>query len=143
MIQVEVVAMICPVCKKDMFVVEYKRVEVDYCHSCKGVWFDAGELELLLKDDGFQQVIGDVLKITEARTSEKTRRCPICRKDMKKVRLGGETGVLVDACNRGDGLWFDGGEVASLVKVIADKSPEKKGSESEVLGFLKEVFEAQ
>jgi hypothetical protein len=40
-------------------------------------------------------------------------------------------------------LWFDGGEVASLVKVIADKSPEKKGSESEVLGFLKEVFEAQ
>jgi len=41
--------MICPVCKKDMFVIEYKRVELDYCHICKGAWFDAGEMECCWK----------------------------------------------------------------------------------------------
>ena len=46
--------MICPVCKKDMFVVEYKQIELDYCHTCKGVWFDAGELELLLETGGLK-----------------------------------------------------------------------------------------
>jgi len=44
--------MICPVCNKDMFVIEYKRVELDYCHICKGAWFDAGEMELLLEIAG-------------------------------------------------------------------------------------------
>jgi hypothetical protein len=135
--------MICPVCKKDMFVVEYKQVEVDYCQSCKGAWFDAGELELLLKNDGVQYVIGDLSKIDETRTSEKQHHCPICRKEMKKIKLGGDTGVLVDACKNGDGLWFDGGEVAELVKIITGNSSGEKDSDSEVLSFLKEVFKAQ
>ena len=138
--------MICPACKKDMFVVEYKQIELDYCQSCRGVWFDAGELELLLESDGIdgsKPFLGDLLKASEAQTSEGKRRCPICSRNMKKVRIGGETGVMIDACNHGDGLWFDGGEVASLVKIIAASSPEEKNSESEIMNFFKEVFKAQ
>ncbi len=45
--------MICPVCKKDMFVIG-QRVELDYCHICKGAWFDAGEMELLLETAGLK-----------------------------------------------------------------------------------------
>jgi len=65
--------MICPVCNKDMFVIEYKRVELDYCHICKGAWFDAGEMELLLEIAGLKegtQAIHDVLKLPEAQTAE-------------------------------------------------------------------------
>lgn len=137
--------MICPVCKKDMFVVEYKQIELDYCQSCRGVWFDAGELELLLEAGGIEgdkPFLGDVLKSPEAHTPEKKRKCPICTRNMREVMVGGETGVMIDACNRGDGLWFDGGEVASLVKIITAESPEKRGSESEIIGFLTEVFKA-
>jgi len=47
--------MICPVCKYDMIVVEYQNIELDYCNSCKGVWFDSGELELLLKSQGIEE----------------------------------------------------------------------------------------
>ena len=71
--------MICPVCKKDMFVIEYKRVELDYCHSCKGAWFDAGEMELLLETAGLKdgtQAIHDVLKLPEAHTTEKSAVAP-------------------------------------------------------------------
>ena len=38
----------CPVCRIDMIVVEHKKIELDYCVKCSGVWFDSGELELLL-----------------------------------------------------------------------------------------------
>jgi uncharacterized protein len=138
--------MICPVCKKDMFVVEYKQVELDYCHSCKGVWFDAGELDLLLEAAGLKhvrQTLGDVLRLPEALTSERKRRCPICNINMKKVKIGGETGVMIDACIRHDGLWFDGGEVADLIKIISARSTVKKETESEIMGFLKDVFQSQ
>ena len=138
--------MICPVDRKDMFVVEYKQIELDYCHSCKGVWFDAGELDLLLEAAGLKnagQVLGDVLRLPEAPTSERKRRCPICNTNMKKVKIGGETGVMIDACIRHDGLWFDGGEVADLIKIISARSTVKKETESEIMGFLKDVFQSQ
>jgi len=32
-----------------MFVIEYNEIELDYCNQCGGVWFDQGELELMLK----------------------------------------------------------------------------------------------
>ena len=41
----------CPVCSEPMIVLEYDRVEVDYCVSCQGLWLDAGELELLFGDE--------------------------------------------------------------------------------------------
>ena len=39
----------CPACKGVMVIAEHQRIEVDYCTKCSGVWFDAGELELLLE----------------------------------------------------------------------------------------------
>lgn len=138
--------MICPVCKKDMFVVEYKQIELDYCQSCKGVWFDSGELELLLEAGGeknIRQSLGDVLHLPEVHTPEKKRRCPICARNMRKVKIGGETGVMIDACGRNDGLWFDGGEVASLIQIIAEKSTIKKETESEIIGFFRDVFQSK
>jgi Zn-finger nucleic acid-binding protein len=60
---------------------------------------------------------------------------------MKKVKIGGEAGVMIDACIHHHGLWFDGGEVADLIKIIAAKSTAKKETESEIMSFLKDVFQ--
>jgi len=46
--------MICPACKSDMIVVEHSKIELDYCTGCRGVWFDSGELELLLESAGLE-----------------------------------------------------------------------------------------
>ena len=37
----------CPICKVPLIVVERHKIEIDYCISCKGFWFDTGEIELL------------------------------------------------------------------------------------------------
>ena len=83
--------MICPVCKYDMIVVEYRNIELDYCNSCRGVWFDSGELELLLKSYGLEEpkaFFDGIFNSQEAASPEKKRNCPICALKMKKTSIG-------------------------------------------------------
>ncbi len=40
----------CPKCGSDLAIEDHSGLEVDRCHECKGVWFDAREAETLFKD---------------------------------------------------------------------------------------------
>jgi Zn-finger nucleic acid-binding protein len=138
--------MICPACKEDMIVVEYKKIELDHCLNCQGVWFDSGELELLLKSvnlDTPDLLLSHILGSAEAETREKKRKCPICRQKMGKRTIGEHLEILVDVCQRQDGLWFDGGEMAQLLKGLAAKKPAGKEPQHKVISFLGEAFKAQ
>ncbi len=97
----------CPVCKVPTFVVEYLDIELDLCPECQGVWFDCGELELLLGT-------GDAVDSEPAKTSEKPRHCPVCPRKMEKVNIGPGRRVMIDKCPDGCGLWFDGNELSDL-----------------------------
>ncbi len=133
--------MICPVCAKDMIVVEHNRIEIDYCLNCRGVWFDSGELQLLLdslKLDDSATIRKALLELNETRVEEKKRPCPICRSKMRKVTMPPE--ILVDLCPRGEGLWFDGGEMDSLVKYLAKAG---RCDAHAALCFLADVFQAK
>jgi Zn-finger nucleic acid-binding protein len=126
-----------------MIVVEHEKIELDYCMSCSGVWFDAEELELLLeamKLEGTSLSVDNILTTPETKSVEKKRNCPICGKKMKKATVGHEPQVIIDACSRGDGLWFDSGEVGQLITQLADKPSEKLDSQGRVITFLGEVF---
>ena len=136
----------CPACSNLMIVVEHEHIELDYCMECSGVWFDAGELELLLESmelEGASLSLDSILTSPEAKSAEKKRKCPICRQKMKKATVGHEPEVLIDACPRGDGLWFDKGEVGQLITQLADKPSEKADSQGRIITFLGEVFRAR
>ena len=138
--------MICPACKSDMIVVEHHKIELDYCTSCRGVWFDAGELELLLESaglEGVEPLLAGLASSTEADSKEKKRKCPICIRKMKKVLVGQKPEILLDICPQGDGIWFDGGELAQMVGQLAGKAGEKTSPQQEILAFLQEVFKAE
>lgn len=131
----------CPVDKSVMMVVEHRRIELDYCHKCHGVWLDTGELELLIS---VLQAEGANLHPNELLTPEKAeikdrRRCPICGQKMEKVRTGREHKVLIDRCPIGHGLWFDAGE---LQRVLRDMQPPGTPAAQDVVSFLGEAFHA-
>lgn len=137
--------MICPVCRLDMMVVEYHNIELDYCNTCRGVWFDSGELELLLKSQGLEApraFLDDILISEEAASAEKKRKCPICGGKMKKTAIGEQPQILIDVCRDEHGLWFDGGEVAQLIRHLAGKQLPTGDFRRQVIGFLEEVFRA-
>jgi len=127
-----------------MIVVEHEHVELDYCPDCEGVWFDAGELELLLETMQLQQSvlsIDNILTTQETKSTEKKRKCPICNSKMKKATVGHDPEVLIDACSRGDGLWFDAGEVGQIITQVP--SDQDVDSQGRVIRFLGEVFQAR
>jgi Zn-finger nucleic acid-binding protein len=104
----------CPVCKNAMITLELQEVEIDFCTDCGGIWLDAGELELLLGEPEKAKNLLDSFKIDYSST-EKVRKCPICRKKMQKVIVGSsKPTLLIDKCRKADGLWFDKGELNDI-----------------------------
>ena len=48
----------CPKCGSDLKEINLQNVMIDKCDECKGIWLDAGELELLTKGQArFTQII--------------------------------------------------------------------------------------
>jgi len=103
------------VCKDSaMITLELDEVEIDYCTVCNGIWLDAGELELLLGEPEKAKKLLNSFRV-DSESREKVRRCPICDKKMQKVIVGSDKPVLlIDKCSRGDGLWFDKGELQDI-----------------------------
>ncbi len=126
----------CPVCQTTMIIIEYKKIELDYCMDCMGVWFDAGEIELLLdlivrearsiysgEADlhQFQHILAfqpPARPVTEAR-----RPCPICNHLMEKVSPEHQT-MIVDRCPKGDGIWFDANEIILALQQTISQNPD-------------------
>ena len=137
--------MICPVCHKDALIVEYQDIELDYCTICGGVWFDAGELELLIEAAGLgdlRSYLESIVNAPEAASPEKKHKCPDCQQKMKKIYIDEDNKILVDVCHVGDGIWLDGGEINHLVKALAEKSLAKDASQ-DILSFVGEMFKYQ
>ena len=103
-------------CKNAMITLELEEVEIDYCTDCNGIWLDSGELELLLGEPEKAQQLLDSFEV-DFNCAEKPRKCPICDRKMLKTIVGSSKPVLlIDKCRRGDGLWFDRGELQDIIK---------------------------
>ncbi len=126
----------CPVCKEPMIVLELDQIEVDHCLSCGGAWLDSGELELLLEGADNRDRLLASFEI-DSKTKEKKVRCPICSKKMAKIACGTAEKVCVDSCPKGEGLWFDKGELLQVVR-MGDFPGDRR-----IVDLLKEVFSAK
>jgi len=127
----------CPVCKLETIVVEHAGIELDYCVRCQGLWFDATELDLLFGSMGLTGAPSCLAAAEPIEvTGEPGRKCPICQRLMSKARLGAERGVTIDRCAQGDGLWFDGGELA----VVLQQAVNESGTRGKIVSFLGSTF---
>lgn len=124
----------CPHCGSEPLVaLEYQRVEVDYCAQCRGVWLDAGEIELLYGDAAAAREF--LRSRNPVPRGETPRRCPECRARMIKEASEGDRPVVYDRCPKDHGLWLDSGELAAVLE-----SANPAARDNEVVKFLREVF---
>jgi Zn-finger nucleic acid-binding protein len=120
----------CPSCKSDMIILELNKVEIDYCTNCKGIWLDAGELELLYHNTN-SKIVNELFSKSENNPELKIK-CPVCGKKMDKVDFK-QTGIILDSCKNNHGLWFDKGELRLLLESDID-------SNSEIIELFKNIF---
>ena len=123
----------CVTCNKPMVVLELQEVEIDHCLACGGIWLDAGEIELLLngsEGDGLLE------QLQEGHSSlAGKRKCPICLKKMAIITLGKTDKVTVDRCRKNHGLWFDRGELKTVLTIFDSDKHRSVGD------LLKNMFE--
>jgi len=126
----------CPVCKVHLIVVERHKIELDYCISCKGFWFDSGELKLLSETLNLN-LLNEIKATIIDDSTEHKRICPLCDKRMNKIRIGENSNVLLDKCPDGQGIWLDGGELSKITN--QNKELSNLGSK-EIVNFLGEFL---
>jgi Zn-finger nucleic acid-binding protein len=126
-----------------------RRLElvIDHCSRCGGVWFDAGEVQLLRRVDAallWRQIVEregvhamachscrSLLRRTETSCSacgwKVALDCPICAEHM---RTSEQSGMRLDYCPRDKGVWFDHDELAGIWKLEANALVRRHGSRS-------------
>ncbi len=114
---------ICPICKKPMRTIDLGidgNYFIEQCQVCMGLFFDPGELEVLL-DKSVKNVFDIQYKKIrtinkELHTSHKRAmyvKCPVCQDIMHRINFGTRSGVIIDRCKK-DGIWLDAGELKHL-----------------------------
>lgn len=113
----------CPVDGAELFESRYEgSVMVDNCPTCAGMWLDRGELEAILetheRDHGDElehpeDSVGAVVEVARQRT-QPVENCPKCAAVMERREYGYSSGVLIDACTKGCGIWLDKAELGAL-----------------------------
>jgi len=133
----------CPVCKVTTTALEHDRIELDYCSICHGIWFDRGELELLLNTFAggtTSSLVSGLLQGPQEKVAEKTRKCPICGKKMGKTDIGSGQKIIIDICSAGHGLWFDGGESGAFIRQMKLAQPAGADPLYEALFFISDTL---
>ena len=114
----------CPICKKELEKAIFYGVEIDYCPTCLGVWFEEEELRWAKdeKDRNLRWLDIDIWKDNEKfKISPNQRLCPSCRMPLYQVGYG-ESGIFVDVCNLCRGIWLDRGEFKKIVAYLQSKA---------------------
>jgi Zn-finger nucleic acid-binding protein len=83
-------------------------VTVDRCDRCRGIWFDAHELDHWLTS---QAVAAQVPEATIPRRGIGSRQCPRCDVAMETA---GWTGLVLDRCRECCGLFVEAHELLQM-----------------------------
>ena len=125
-------AMRCPKCRADMEQVDYEGTEIDRCTICNGIWFDAGEIDVLRDKQAAATIdVGDAGP-SKQRNAMDSYQCPRCSGAMVKVVDPNQTHIWYETCSACHGSYLDAGELRDLSNVsISDffkslAAPERK-----------------
>jgi membrane associated rhomboid family serine protease/Zn-finger nucleic acid-binding protein len=118
----------CPSCSNRLRQTKTKSAFVDVCPSCKGIWFDAGELADFVKTLAeSEDICPEKIKLFHHRDvrsvyngQEKNRSCPRCAKELQRFNYSYDSNVFLDKCPDCGGIWADGGEVRQIASYLKD-----------------------
>lgn len=113
----------CPNCHNNLVTALTDGAEVDACAGCQGVWID------FVDEKSFLNIQPQTFTVDELRRLRKIyeplgrldpvkyRKCPVCDDLMYRRNWGGNSGVIVDRCEK-HGCWFDPGEAEKVREYI-------------------------
>jgi len=101
----------CPKCKNTELIekkVKKKNTLLDHCPSCKGMWFDSGELAEVISARAVPS-----LTVPKYAPKQENMICPRCVEPLYVFCYPG-TVILVDMCSSCNGVWLDDQELQEI-----------------------------
>ena len=125
-------AMRCPKCRADMEQIEFDGTEIDRCKTCGGIWFDAGEIEVLRDKQAAAAIDTGDASVGKQSNAIDDYPCPRCSGAMVRVVDPQQTHIWYETCSACSGSFLDAGELLDLSTLtVADffkglVTPERK-----------------
>lgn len=110
----------------------FGSTSIDVCGQCLGVWLDDGELQQIVAEFGnrfrlddsalararqllqFNSSLGDDVPQSESQRASAII-CPVCRGICFPTIYGFESGVIINRCGQGHGVFLDPGELEAIL----------------------------
>ena len=106
----------CPKCSSAMEQLIYDGIEVDRCTFCKGLFFDAGEKEVLRNSKAAATIdTGDTGRGGHTNAIDRCF-CPRCAAGMVRMVDVRQSHIWFEQCSSCGGSFFDAGEFTDLSK---------------------------
>ena len=114
---------VCPRDGSFLEQVRYESQEVDSCNTCGGIWCDDEELVQIIEDrmQEFQSTLHSDIVADEASTRVSLEldlvdwlNCSQCRAPMERLNFGYNSGIIIDRCKAGHGVWLDFQEIERI-----------------------------
>ena len=108
----------CLRCGADLATLAYEGVQIDRCPKCRGTWLDEREMARIVcvhEVTFAPELVRTTLAAAHLGVPDGERQadlsCPKCRAGMKPVNYAYSSGIIVNACPAGHGVWLDGDEL--------------------------------
>ena len=103
-------------------------VALDRCLGCGGLWLDHRVFAHLQRNEASNApMMARISQLPQPGATARRRHyipCPECKSLMVQRNFAGCSGVIIDEC-RAHGVWFDAGELASIMQFIRDGGLDK------------------
>ena len=132
----------CPIDGTPLETHTVHSVNAEECAQCGGLWFEKNELRKAkdASEPDLNWLDFDLWSDPESFAADwSSRQCPQCGKNMATISYA-ETGVTVDYCTEGHGVWLDKGEFQAIVQALNTEAESKSASDY-VTASLKEALE--
>lgn len=109
----------CPRCNTDtLFDHKYEGFAVKQCSSCYGHWLSSEDLSNIIhkrlnefESHHIKNAIINSFRGIPKSELETVINCPECSAPMNAVNYADDSGIIIDRCPQGHGLWFDQNEL--------------------------------
>lgn len=122
----------CPRCALPLHEVVYENIYLDHCSKCGGYWCDRDELAQVifvrlekLSFDDYPEVYAknSGKKISKPEELVGDLPCVLCGSRMDRTNYSYSSGIIIDNCSKGHGIWLDNGELEKI-QLFSEQSDE-------------------
>jgi Zn-finger nucleic acid-binding protein len=111
---------LCPRCQITLDLIEVDGERVLMCRRCEGVMLRKLDHVMELSEEQLRDSAASETLYADHPEVDLTppAACPVCRQPMRRYVYSTDSGVSVDSCGTGHGIWLDDGELAKIYDYI-------------------------